>query len=144
MFQTILLAVDEHENPDQLLEVISGLGKAFSSHVVVLHLRERRVSADKSVEEESIREAHAFGRQIVERLATQGVHASAEVENTRPDLVGPRVLAKALELKADLIVIGGHRPHSVKERLLGDIGRVLAHGAHCPVLLMPSLGDHTR
>jgi nucleotide-binding universal stress UspA family protein len=140
MFETILLAVDEHEDPDQLLAAISALGTAFSSHVVVLHLRERRVLADTSIEAESIREAHTFGRHIVERLAAEGVQASAEVENTRPDRVGPRILQKAAELQADLIVIGGHHPHSVKERLLGDLGKVLAHGAQCPVLLMPSPG----
>jgi nucleotide-binding universal stress UspA family protein len=38
----------------------------------------------------------------------------------------------------DLIVIGAHHPHNVRESLFGDIGKFLAHRAHCPLLLMPS------
>jgi nucleotide-binding universal stress UspA family protein len=138
VFERILLAVDEHEDPEPLLELVAGLGKAFSSHVVVFHVRERRVLSNKTIEAESIPEAHAFGRQIAERLVQRGVDAAAEVENARPDMIGARVLQKAAEMQADLIVIGGHHPHSTRERLLGDIGKVLAHRAHCPVLLMPS------
>jgi len=138
VFERILMAVDEHEDPTRLLELVAGLGKAFSSHVVVFHVRERWVFSNKTVETESIPEAHAFGHQIAERLIERGVEAGAEVENSRPDVIGARILAKAAEMQADLIVIGGHHSHSTRERLLGDIGKVLAHGAHCPVLLMPS------
>jgi len=138
MFKNILVAVDEHEDPDQLLQLISELGTAFSSRVTVLHLRERRVLAQKVMEAESIPEAHAFGRDIAKTLMERGVNAAAEVESANPDTIGARILEKAAELNADLIVIGGHRPHSVRERLLGDIGRELAHGARCPLLLMPS------
>ena len=138
MFKNILVAIDEHEDPDQLLEVISDLGKAFSSRVTVLHLRERRVLAQKVLEAESIPEAYAFGGDIARRLTEQGVNAIAEVDSANPDTIGARILEKAAEMNADLIVIGGHKPHSVRERLLGDIGKELAHGAQCPVLLMPS------
>lgn len=138
MFKNILLAVDEHEDPEPLLQVISDLGNAFSSTVTVLHLRERRVLAQKVLEAESIPEAHAFGRDIAGRLTERGVNANAEVESANPDTIGARILEKAEEIGADLIVIGGHKPHSVRERLLGDIGKELAHGARCPVLLMPS------
>lgn len=139
MFKKILLAVDEHEDPDRLLQVISDLGKAFSSSVTVLHLRERRVLAQRVLEAESIPEAHAFGQDIARRLTERGVKATAEVDSANPDAIGARILEKAAEMKADLIVIGGHKHHSVRERLLGDIGRELAHGARCPLLLMPSL-----
>jgi nucleotide-binding universal stress UspA family protein len=96
------------------------------------------VLAQKVLEAESIPEAHAFGREIAQRLIDQGLHAKAEVESANPDTIGARILEKAVEIDADLIVIGGHKPHSVRERLLGDIGKELAHGARCPVLLMPS------
>jgi nucleotide-binding universal stress UspA family protein len=141
VFKNILVAVDEHEDPEQLLRVISDLARAFSSSVTVLHLRERRVLAQKVIEAESIPEAHAFGRDIAKRLTEHGVSATAEVDSANPDTIGARILDKAAEMKADLIVIGGHKPHSVRERLLGDIGKELAHGAHCPLLLMPSPKD---
>jgi nucleotide-binding universal stress UspA family protein len=138
MFKKILLAVDEHEDPDQLLQVIADLAKAFSSSVTVLHLRERRVLAQKVLEAESIPEAHGFGREIARRLTERGVKATAEVDSANPDTIGARILEKATEMEADLIVIGGHKPHSVRERLFGDIGKELVHGARCPLLLMPS------
>jgi nucleotide-binding universal stress UspA family protein len=141
MFNNILLAVDEHEDPDQLLEVISDLAKAFSSRVTVLHLRERRVLAQKVLEAESIPEAHAFGRDIAKRLIDHGVKAMAEVESANPGTIGARILDRAAEMEADLIVIGGHKHHSVRERLIGDVGKELAHGAKCPLLLMPSLRE---
>lgn len=138
MFKNILVAVDEHEDPSELLQVITDLAMAFSSTVTVLHLRERRVLAHKVMEAESIPEAHAFGRSIAKRLTEQGVKAIAEVNSANPDTIGARILDKAVEIEADLIVIGGHKPHSVREHLLGDIGKELAHGARCPLLLMPS------
>lgn len=109
--------------------------------MTVFHLRERRVLPRKVIEAESIAEAHAFGREIAHRLTRQGVNARVEVDSANPDTVGARILAMATEIEADLIVIGGHEPHSVRERLLGDIGKELAHGAQCPVLMMPSLKD---
>ena len=141
MFKNILVAVDEHEDPEQLLQVLSDLGKMFSSKVTVLHLRERRVLPNKVTEAESIPEAFAFGRDIARRLTEQGVNATAEVGSANPDTIGARILERAAEIEADLIVIGGHKPHSVRERLLGDIGKELAHGARCPLLMMPSLID---
>ena len=121
--------------------MISALASAFSSTVTVFHLRERRVLPQKVIEAESIAEAHAFGRKIAHRLTDLGVKARTEVDSANPDTVGARILDKAAEIEADLIVIGGHKPHSVRERLLGDIGKELAHGARCPVLLMPSPKD---
>lgn len=141
MFEKILVAIDEHEDPEQLMRVVADLGNAFSSTVTVLHLRERRVLAQKVMEAESIPEAHAFGHEMANRLAERGVDARVVVESANPDTIGARILAEAEEIQADLIVIGGHRPHSVRERLLGDIGNELAHGARCPVLLMPSLKE---
>lgn len=141
MFKNILVAVDEHEDPEQLLQVTSGLGKAFSSTVTVLHLRERKVLPQKVIEAESIAEANSFGREIAKRLTDRGIKARVEVESANPDTIGARILDKAAQIEADLIVIGGHKPHSVRERLFGDIGKELAHGAQCPVLLMPSLSE---
>jgi nucleotide-binding universal stress UspA family protein len=141
LFKKILIAVDEHEDPEQLLQVVSALGKAFSSEVTVLHLRERKVLAQKVVEAESIPDAYAFGWEIAKRLTAQGVRATAQGDSANPDTIGERVLEKAAVMNADLIVIGGHKPHSVRERLLGDIGKQLAHRARCPLLLMPSLSE---
>lgn len=72
-------------------------------------------------------------------LAKEGIQASALVESTRPDRLAELVVLKAAETNADLIVVGAHHPHNLRESVLGDIGKVLAHRAGCPVLLMPSV-----
>src|SRR5437660_126671 len=68
------------------------------------------------------------------------IEASGQVDSVRPDYIGPRILEAANDVFADLIVVGGHHHDTVKERLLGDLGKTLAHGATCPVLMMPSIG----
>jgi nucleotide-binding universal stress UspA family protein len=60
------------------------------------------------------------------------------VVDARPNRLADHILTHAEAEGVDLIVIGGHHPHNVRESLFGDIGKMLAHRAHCPLLLMPS------
>jgi nucleotide-binding universal stress UspA family protein len=140
VFKSILVPIDEHESPDELLRIVGDLAKAFNSQVTVLHLRERRVTVATTIEAETIRQATDFTQSIVDRLAADGIEASGQVDSVRPDYVGPRILEAANDVFADLIVVGGHHHDTVKERLLGDLGKTLAHGARCPVLMLPSIG----
>jgi nucleotide-binding universal stress UspA family protein len=38
-------------------------------------------------------------------------------------------------------VVGSHHAHGLRDRMFGDIGKELAHGTRCPLLLMPSSLD---
>lgn len=138
MFERILLPVDVTEDMDQLVDTVAALAAAFDGQVTVLHLRERTVAAASSRERETMRESVQFGERVADELRRRGVRAVAIGANARPDNVGRRVLEKAAEVDAKLIVIGGHHAHNIQERLLGDIGKVLAHGASCPVMMLPS------
>lgn len=138
MFRKILIAVAGSEDESQTVPVVADLAKAFDSEVIVVHIRERVVTSVKTLEDESIPEAFAFGKQVSQRLAELGVKSTWDVSSARPDQLSRAVLRKADELEADLIVVGTHHAHGVRESIFGDIGKVLAHGAHCPVLLMPS------
>jgi nucleotide-binding universal stress UspA family protein len=139
MFERILLAVDESHDVDQTTDAVAALAQAFSSEVTVLHVRERTVTAAGTIEKESIPRSFAFGQAVAGRLTDIGIKASAMIDSAQPRHLGRSILAKAEELDAGLIVIGGHRAHSLRERLFGDIAEVLAHSARCPVLLMPSV-----
>jgi nucleotide-binding universal stress UspA family protein len=138
MFARILLAVDQAPDTAQTMTVVAALARAFSSEVTVLHLRERTVSSGATIEKESIPESFTFGEAIATRLVEDGVRASAVIDSVEPSHLASRILAEAEDIAADLIVIGGHHSHTVRERLFGDIGQVLVHGARCPVLLMPT------
>lgn len=138
MFNRIFLAVDQAEDIEDTITVVAGLARAFGSEVSVYHARERVVGASTTSEKESIRDSFEFGRGVAGRLSEHGINATALVESARPDRLADHLLAQAQATGAELIVIGGHHAHNVRERVLGDVGKELAHRALCPVLMMPS------
>jgi len=143
MLGQILLAVDQAEDIESTIALVLALAKAFGSEVSVYHARERVVSASATSEAESVHDSFEFGRAVAERFSEQGIKATPLIESSRPDRLADHLLAQAEATGAELIVIGGHHAHSVRERVLGDIGKQLAHRALCPVLLMPSAPEST-
>ncbi len=137
MFARILLALDEGGDADAAILAVTALARAFSSEVTVLHIRERRVTSAGVIESESIPESFAFGEAVAARLTELGVPASAVIAASHPRQVASRILGQADRTGADLIVLGGSRPPSIRERLFGDVSRALAQAARCPVLLLP-------
>ena len=138
MFSKILVAVGGAEDASETVPVVTGLAKAFGSKVLIVHMRERVVTAAATVEKETIPEAFRFGDHIAARLVEAGIDATADVRGHRPNQLAKFILEEATKFSAELIVIGPHHVHGMQERMFGDIGRVLAHRAKCPVLLMPS------
>jgi nucleotide-binding universal stress UspA family protein len=138
MLNHILLAVDQAEDIEETITLVAALAKAFGSEVSVYHARERVVGAESTSEKESIHDSFEFGHSIVGRFTQQGITATPLIESARPERLADHLLAQAEAVGAELIVIGGHHAHGVRERVLGDIGRQLAHRALCPVLMMPS------
>jgi nucleotide-binding universal stress UspA family protein len=138
MFSKILVAVGGPEDAEQTVPVVTGLAKAFGSKVLVVHMRERVVTAAATVEKESIPEAFRFGEHIASKLSEAGIDASADIRGHRPDQLAKFILEEATKFRADLVIIGRHHSHGMHDRLFGDIGKTLVHGAGCPVLLMPS------
>jgi nucleotide-binding universal stress UspA family protein len=144
VFNHILFAVDQAEDIEDAIAAVAELAKAFGSEVSVYHARERVVGASTTSEKESIHDSFEFGRGVAGRLSDQGIKATALVDSARPDHLADHLLAQAQATGAELIVIGGHHAHNVRERVLGDIGKELSHRALCPVLLMPSAARTDR
>jgi nucleotide-binding universal stress UspA family protein len=142
VFERILMPVDEGDDIAELEQMVSGLATAFGSEVTVFHIREREITPVETLERESPPESTAFAERVASALEDAGARVSIAVEDGRPDRVPRLVLDLAERIDASLIVLGGHHAHSVRERVMGDIGRVVAHGAHCPVLMMPSIDAH--
>jgi nucleotide-binding universal stress UspA family protein len=138
MFKRILLAVDDGKDASGAIRAAKALARAFSSDVTVLHVRERRVTSAAVIEKETIPESFAYGETVAASLAEDGIRASAVIVAAEPQHLATRILAHAEEVGAELIVIGGHPPRSIRERLFGDIGRALAQQARFPVLLVPA------
>jgi len=138
MFSKILVAVGDQEDAEETVPVVTGLAKAFDSEVLVVHMRERVVTAAATMERETIPEAFRFGEQIAATLVEAGVKASADIRGHRPNRLPEFVLDEAKKFRAELIIIGGHHAHGMHDLIFGDIGKTLAHGSECPLLLMPS------
>jgi nucleotide-binding universal stress UspA family protein len=141
MFKKILVAVGGSEDASETVPVVVGLATAFDADVLVIHMRERIVTSVATLEKETIPESFQFGEEIVRQLVKAGVKAKSDIDSARPELVATFILAKADEFGADLIVVGSHHAHGLRDRMFGDIGKALAHGTRCPLLLMPSSLD---
>jgi nucleotide-binding universal stress UspA family protein len=141
MFNKILLAVGGSEDASETVPVITGLANAFDADVLVVHMRERIVTSVATIEKETIPESFQFGEEIVRRLVKAGVRAKSDIDSARPEHLAAFILAKADEFDADLVVVGSHHAHGLRDRMFGDIGKALAHGTRCPLLLMPSSSD---
>jgi nucleotide-binding universal stress UspA family protein len=138
MFSKILVAVGGLDDAEETVPVVTGLAKAFDSEVLVVHMRERVVTAAATLERETIPDAFRFGERIAEQLVEAGVKATADIRGHRPDRLAEFVLDEAKKFSAELIIIGGHHAHGMHDRIFGDLGKTLAHGTECPLLLMPS------
>jgi nucleotide-binding universal stress UspA family protein len=138
MFRKILVAVGGPEDASETVPVVTGLAKAFDAEVLVVHMRERIVTSVATLEAETIPESFHLSEDVVRRLVKAGVKARSDVASRRPDRLAQFILDKADEFDADLIVIASHHSHGLRESMFGDIGKALAHGAQCPLLLMPS------
>lgn len=138
MFRKILVAVGGEEDAAETVPVINALAKAFDSDVLVVHMRERIVTSAAVLEQETIPESFEFGESVARTLVKAGVRATSDIDSHRPEHLADFIVDRARQFEADLIVMGSHHVHNVRERLFGDIGRQLVHAATCPVLLMPS------
>ena len=138
MFTKILVAVGSEKDATETLPVVAGLAKAFHSEVLVVHMRARIVTSVATLERESIPESFRFGEEVARKLVEAGVKASSDIESHRPERLAEFILEKADAFGADLVVVGGHHAHGLSEHMFGDLGAKLAHGASCPLLMMPS------
>lgn len=138
MFSKILVGVGSLEDAEETLPVVAALAKSFGSKVLVVHMRERVVTAAATLAEETIPEAFRFGERITSALVEAGVDATADIRGHRPNQLAKFLLDEAKKFDADLIIIGGHHSHGMRDRVFGDLGKTLAHGSNCPLLLMPS------
>jgi nucleotide-binding universal stress UspA family protein len=139
MFAHILVAISEAEDTPETMTTVAAMAKAFSSKVTLFHARERLVGPYELEEQETIPQSRDYGEKMAAHLAAEGIPTGVVVEDARPDRLADHILAHADAEAVDLIIIGAHHPHNMRESLFGDIGKTLAHRAHCPVLLMPSV-----
>jgi nucleotide-binding universal stress UspA family protein len=96
-------------------------GKIYESYVKVL---KSRLVRDK----EKLTELQEMGK-------NRGINVESRVIDSL-DSTASVILATALELKADLLVIGSHGRHGLSKVLFGSVAQSVATKASIPVLLL--------
>ncbi|MFU8797247.1 MAG: universal stress protein [Gammaproteobacteria bacterium] len=136
-YQHILLAVDLHSECDKItIERVASLAEAYNAEVSLVHAVEhihaygiaQAYPAVLNFEEEMQR----IAQEELSKLGSQiGIPVARQfVEFGSPKAV---ILDKAMDIKADLIVVGSHGRHGIS-LLLGSTANTILHHAHCDVL----------
>ena len=82
--------------------------------------------------------AHELVDDAVKDLLAAGVKAKGEVRSCNPGEVAGEILATAIRLSADLIVMGSRARGELTGLLLGSVSHKVAMDADCPVVIVPT------
>ncbi|MCW5695410.1 MAG: universal stress protein [Bauldia sp.] len=126
MFSKILVAVDllDPTKGKRILEAAAGF--AGSAEIRLIYVRYMMEAALKYIDQSSMAaEENAAVAELVELAARAGLPAG-QVSGASPmGSPADRILAAAAEWKADLIVIGPHKPSAAKFFLGGEATRIV-------------------
>jgi nucleotide-binding universal stress UspA family protein len=137
MFETIVWATDGSELADRALPYVKELARANGSRIVAVHanelLRGRFGGAPLLADEPDVREQI---EQQIEELKAEGFDVELKVASGTGD-TAELVAHAAVDVDADLIVLGTHGHGGIKSAVLGSVARGLLHASSCPVLAIP-------
>jgi nucleotide-binding universal stress UspA family protein len=136
MFERILLAANGSPSSRKAADVAADIGQKYGAEVVVLHVREQKITSFGAYVVEQPYEAADFVDEIVRRLKDAGVSARSEVQTAPLGSVPHVILEMAKELDAGLIVMGSRRLSEWEGLLLGSVSHRVLHLAECPVFVV--------
>ena len=138
MFEVIIFASDGSEHADRAFDYARRLAEANSARLVAVHVNEITVGRaggyPVEVDEEEV-ERKVQGQ--VKDLKDAGINADYEQLGATAGGAAHALADAAIEVGADLIVVGtrGHGP--IAGLLLGSVTHRLLQVAPCPVLAVP-------
>jgi nucleotide-binding universal stress UspA family protein len=145
----VVLAVDGSEAAERAVELCASIAWPEETRlrvVTVIEPYEPIVAADWSMplsdvddpaNGEAMRSARAVVRQATRQLARSGLDLDGSVLWGRP---ATRIVEAAVDLSADLIVVGSRGHGTIASMILGSVSAEVADHAHCPVLVARSTG----
>jgi nucleotide-binding universal stress UspA family protein len=138
MYDKILVAVDHSEMSDRAVLAARDLALLSKGEVWVLHLREREMGAKTGVLriDETTKDANAEVAASVEVLTQAGVKAHGEVRNTIFGYAAREIVNDAIEVDADVIVMGSRGRSDIAGLLLGSTAHKVIHLSDRPVLVV--------
>jgi len=138
MYDRILVAVDHSEMSDRAVLAARNLAVLSKGEVWVLHLREREMGAKTGMlaVDETTEDANAKVATSVEVLTQAGVKAHGEVRNTIFGYAAREIVNDAIEVDADIIVMGSRGRGDIAGLLLGSTAHKVIHLSDRPVLVV--------
>jgi nucleotide-binding universal stress UspA family protein len=138
MYDRILVAVDHSEWSDRAILAARELAVLSKGEVWVLHLREREMGAKTGVLriDETTEDADAQVAASVDVLTKAGVKAHGEVRNTIFGYSAREIVNDAIEVDADVIVMGSRGRGDIAGLLLGSTAHKVIHLSDRPVLVV--------
>ena len=138
MYDRILVAVDHSEMSDRAVLAARDLAVLSKGEVWVLHLREREMGFKTGVLtiDETTQDANAQVAASVEVLTEAGIKAHGEVRNTIFGLAAREIVNDAMEVDADVIVMGSRGRSDLAGLLLGSTAHKVIHLSDRAVLVV--------
>ena len=141
----ILLAIDRGAASWEATRLAVHMAPKLKAPITVLTVLvpEGQRGESKDQREREYAAAHELVDDAVKELLAAGVKAKGEVRSCNPGEVAGEILATAIRLGADLIVMGSRARGELTGLLLGSVSHKVAMDADCPVVIVPT-GAMTR
>jgi nucleotide-binding universal stress UspA family protein len=136
MFERILLAANGAPSSRKAADVAADIGQKYGAEVVVLHVREQKITRLGAPMVEQPQEDADFVDEIVRALKDAGVSARSEVQTAPLGAVPHVILEMGKELDAGLIVMGSGGLSDWEGLFLGSVTHRVLHLAERPVFVV--------
>ena len=144
MFARILLAIDDVNDCQAALDLVTNVAAEGAAEVRALHLRVRELSGYKWYSPESRDQASLVAEAATFELRMVGLAAGGTVRHVPVDRVAQAILAEAKAFDAQLIVLGSPRRGEVLARLFGSVTHRVIQRSPCPVLVASRRAARSR
>lgn len=138
MYDRILVAVDHSKMSDRAVLAARDLAVLSKGEVWVLHLREREMGSKTGVlvPDETTDEAKAGVQSSIDVLTQAGVTAHGQVRDTIFGYAAREIVNDAIQVNADVIVMGSRGRGELAGLLLGSTAHKVIHLSDRPVLVV--------
>ncbi|WP_145141187.1 universal stress protein [Paenibacillus sp. Y412MC10] len=142
MFDKMMVAIDQAEITNKLLDAAVEIARNKQTQVTLVHVSQEYVSngmtyVPENFLEEILNEMEKAGleqlRQAKSKLKSAGINP--ETVHLKGD-PAHEILNYARDTEQQLIIIGSRGLRGIKEMMLGSVSHKVSQLSHCPVLIM--------
>ncbi len=138
MFDKIVVAIDESEHADKILDAAADIAIKFGSDLRVLHVRETGfVGRAGMVNLEDSDVAHKIVNEAVTYLVSKGLRATGNVRAGLHGHLAMEINDEAHTFGAQMIVVGTRGLTDLEGLFVGSTTHRLMHITDLPVLVVP-------